>query len=238
MIETFITPSIRAEAGELHRRRLAAGHTMMPKIETTVAQLGLLEHYGKVLRLDDLNDWLRVAPLDDSGNEIRVVVSQRMTNRIYFSSLRPIIVFATVTPDHILWRGWVTQEEILEAPVQSFTNDDGEVDQFYELEDEALASMPENFDFSATCSHAAGIWDYLYDSWDCAGCGRKIPSAWDSDVARGVVQLVAAGSKEAQGPERARLVGGSGTESELREQDGSRRDRTLSEMLRSTSEGR
>lgn len=176
-------------AREVLRRRLRQGG-MVPKLQTVAAQVALRYAYQNELKVDDLTAWLQVRPVSDDG-EILNVIPGSDPFRVYAVGKGLVHVFATYVNEVIEFKGWLSDALVQECP---FTKPDDDADGYYEVDALLLAPMPETMSFNETCRHLAGIWDDTIDAWECPGCARYIPNAWDRGVATGAIELAPAAS--------------------------------------------
>lgn len=121
---------------------------------------------------------------DDDGNTVRVIQQQRWPMRVYASRLDvDSYVFATTTPKQTVeFAGWLPTELVEEAPVWWQIENGERTDYAHEIARDLLFAMPPDFKFTDQCPHTdyGAIWSYMYDAWECCGCGRHLYSRQDS----------------------------------------------------------
>lgn len=181
-----ITSEAAAAAEELHRRRVLSGSSVT--LETTLAEVGFLSAYDRMLSLDDLapkKNALEFIPVDVEGNRIRIVV-WRAFPMLVFSRLLDVDAYVFVVPkqNSLNVAGWLPLEQVEEAPVHWFVQDGKRTGYSHEVSAKFLVEMPAEFLFKETCKHLedyGGIWDYNEAGWECCGCGRRIYNLEDRE---------------------------------------------------------
>lgn len=176
---------LRTEATELYRRRVGSGAAFVPKLANVLAQVGLLHGYGRQLGTKDIDAWMRVAPTDENGTMLMVSTTRKLFGKVHPGRA---YVFADVAEEAIEYRGWISAELAEPAPV---SKDRADSDEYRQIDDAFLASMPDTFAFEDNCNHEAGTWDDTYDAWHCI-CGRMVHDEWTRGISSGAVQLAPA----------------------------------------------
>lgn len=181
MLKSFVVDhqDLVSTTQEIVRRRILtkqAGNDF----RNTFADVFFLDSYGRTPTLDDIRKGnsraLAFITEDESGRTIRTVASPKSPYRVYARWLDvDVYVFVRIpTLENASVVGWLPSEEVEQAPVKWFENDEGErVDYCHEIDVPFMIHMPEQFDFDANCQHR-GVWDYRHDGWECFLCERYV----------------------------------------------------------------
>lgn len=222
-MQVEVTPRLRSEAAELHRRGLGSEQKFVPQAETYQAQVGLLHAYEMELTTSVIDSWMRVVPQDAVGNLVYISLFRGSLPRIYSKQahLDRVHVVASIEDGVIDYRGWISSTQVMEAPG---------TDEHRDIDIECLAPMPKVFAFEEKCLHEAGTWDTNLSAWHCV-CGRYIYDSFTRRVAEGSVQLVAANRKTAGGDERKAAVDRSRAQPVVCQQGRVRSDRPVVEVV-------
>lgn len=187
--EIPVTPVVKATASKLHRRRALSGSTA--KAYAAIAEVALLYSYGQRVRVDHLvvrDGDLDLIPEDNSGRRIRIVVEEEFPCSVHSGWLDvDLCVFILQKGKAMSVCGWLTTDEIEEAPVKWVIHDGERKGYSHQVSPQFLIEMPSKFDFTEACSHLedyGGIWDYRQHGWECCGCGRRIYSVSDRERVR------------------------------------------------------
>lgn len=180
-----ISPTVREHGEELHRRRVLAG-SLLP-LETSVAEVAVLDAYGQFVSIDHLvakKNALQLIPEDTAGQRLRIVVWRTFPLLVYSRFLDvDAYIFAVPQPNTLNVlnvAGWLPLEQVEEAPVVWFIQDGERKDYSHEVSAKFMAEMPGDFLFRDPCKHFenyGAIWDYNHEGWECCGCGRWIYDA-------------------------------------------------------------
>lgn len=170
-------------AQEVLRRRILtkeAGNDF----RNAFADVSFLDAYGRVPTLDDIRAGnkraLAFITEDESGHRIRTVPGVKAPYRVYARWLDvDVYVFVNIPNlKKVEIRGWLPKQQVEEAPIHWFEDDNGErVDYCHEVDLEFMNKMPEKFDFTESCAHERRVWDYRHEGWECFICGRMVYDA-------------------------------------------------------------
>lgn len=152
-------------AQRLHRDAVVSGQKSDYK--AIEAQIALLDLYGEIA--DPL-------PCKDRGGRTFCI---EKTNRKQFlinqkQLSNDIIICALSTRGGYDFKGWITKEDVENAPISWIERDGKRVDYSHRVLPEFLSPLPNRFDFSESCEHDAAYWDYESEGWHCFQCDRTL----------------------------------------------------------------
>lgn len=160
-------------AHDLVEKREAPAQKRDQALSSSVVSLRMLDDYGKVPQLEDMDPHdFGLAPVDSEGRRIFVYVRKApFYLRDDQLGKYDVFVFASYDNNKIEFFGWLPDSEIHTMPVKLFTNSSP-----YMVTADLMYSMPESFDFNngcdtLTCSKPA-IWSPSLEGWDCVSCDK------------------------------------------------------------------
>lgn len=174
-----VTPELKADAEEAHRRKLLAGRDTGS--QATLAETALVYSYGRVVQVTDfVQTWrLNLLPLDMNGKRVRVLIPRYWPLRVPANMLdnEDVLVVADFRRDAIRFLGWLPISHVEEAPVSFFEKDGKRLSYSHEIDQGYLFEMPDTFDFTDHCLHLdawMALWEYSPPGWLCSGCGQVL----------------------------------------------------------------
>lgn len=182
------SPALQEKAVDIHSARRERSE-FGPPLEQSFCEAALPLVYGQEFKPSYLRKYpksIQVIMMDQMGRTLRVVSSGFWPKRVQEHRLDvDLVVFASKLRLDVAFYGWLTVEEIKEAPVGVLSRD-GEESEFFEIEREVMNEMPLSWDFDVPCSHEwNSIWNDGLRAAECCKCGHAFNTStlrkrWES----------------------------------------------------------